>query len=88
MAENEKKIIAVRVKIRPAKWQDFENAENPSGVSSGMRFLLGTPESGFKTYRVSESTRRERLVDHIERGLVWVPCSGFESEVKLQKPNE
>jgi hypothetical protein len=82
MPENEKKTLTVRVNIRPAKMQDFNNSENPSGISTGMKILLKNPEGEFKTYRLNEASNKERLAEYISRDLIWVPCSGFESEVE------
>jgi len=85
MAKFEEKTHLVRVRIRPAKLQDFKNSENPSGLSSGMRFLLGTEADGWKTYRINEASSVSGLQDVIDKGRAWVPCSGFESEVNLIK---
>lgn len=83
MAETTDFFEEITVRIRPAKMQDFNNSENPSGLSSGMRFYLKQPEGGFKAYRVNENTVRHKLQTHIERGLIWVPCTGFNSGVRL-----
>jgi len=73
----------VEVKIRPAKWQDFKNASNPCGVNVGMTIFLGTPEDGLKAYRLSEVKNAIELQKQIKRGLLWVPCTGFDSHVRI-----
>jgi hypothetical protein len=83
MADKENFFAIVRVKIRRATMQDFNNDENPSGISTGMRFYLGNPSDGWRAYRINESTKKHKLQGHIDRGLVWVPCGGFESQIQL-----
>lgn len=78
--------MRISVKIRPAKMQDFNNHENPSGISTGSRFYLKQEDGRFKAYRINESTRKEKLQAHIDRELVWVPYTGFESEVEIINP--
>jgi hypothetical protein len=81
MDKTAKKTRTVQVKIRPAEWQDFNNAMQPNALNKGMHIFLESRQ-GMKAYRLSDSSDPIKLQQEINRGVLWVACTGFDSDVQ------